>query len=100
MPEPKKRTTKSRQGMRRGHISLKAKAIKKCSQCGVPALPHLMCKSCGYYRGRKVVDYTAAAVESVKKPAAKKDEEKAEKKAAPKSEKSAKKSVSKKKSTK
>jgi len=62
MPEPKKRTTKSRQGMRRSHISLKPKSIKVCSHCGEPALAHLMCKDCGYYKGRKVIDYTKKAV--------------------------------------
>lgn len=35
---------------------LSATALSKCGQCGDMRLSHTACKSCGYYKGRVVVD--------------------------------------------
>lgn len=59
MAVPKKRTTKSKRDKRRLHIFLKEPSLTKCPKCGSLCLPHTLCSSCGYYRGREVVDVLA-----------------------------------------
>lgn len=53
--EPKKRHSRQRQGKRRASISLKAKKGVKCPNCSNIILPHVVCKHCGYYKGKQVV---------------------------------------------
>ncbi|MDQ7033221.1 MAG: 50S ribosomal protein L32 [Desulfonauticus sp.] len=52
MANPKKRTSKSKKGMRRSHHHLSAVNFVYCS-CGEATLPHTICPSCGKYRGRQ-----------------------------------------------
>ena len=60
---PKKKTPKSHSKKRYG--SFKTKTLKKlsnlvrlttCSNCGAKRLVHTVCKECGQYRGRQVLD--------------------------------------------
>lgn len=60
MANPKRRTTRSRQGMRRSHQKLKNPTLTVCPQCQEPKLPHRACPSCGYYKSRKVIDVKIA----------------------------------------
>jgi len=60
MAVPKRRTSKSRQGMRRAHMNLKTPATSKCSRCGQLTMPHRACPSCGFYKGRKVIEAAEA----------------------------------------
>jgi large subunit ribosomal protein L32 len=55
MAVPKHKTSKSKRDKRRTHQKVEALNLSKCSQCGEPVLPHNICKSCGYYKGREVV---------------------------------------------
>ena len=55
MAVPKRKTSHSRQGMRRSHQNLKPIQVQYCPQCGEPILPHRVCPNCGTYRGREVV---------------------------------------------
>jgi large subunit ribosomal protein L32 len=54
MPNPKRRHSKSRTSKRRTHDALKAVALGPCPQCSELKPPHVVCTSCGYYRGRQV----------------------------------------------
>lgn len=56
MAEPKKRTNKSKGGMRRRSIKAKAPSISYCDRCHEPIKSHNVCKSCGYYGGEMVID--------------------------------------------
>lgn len=48
--------------MRRAYNSVvKLPQLGKCAQCGEPAMPHRVCPSCGYYKGRQVINITAKA---------------------------------------
>jgi len=38
------------------HIFIKAPSLAACPKCGKPVLPHTVCLSCGYYKGREVID--------------------------------------------
>jgi len=56
MAVPKQRKTKSRRDQRRMHLYVKKVALTVCPKCGKDILPHTLCASCGYYRGREVVN--------------------------------------------
>jgi large subunit ribosomal protein L32 len=55
MAVPKKKTSKSRRGMRRSHDALARPQLGSCPECGAAKLPHRVCPSCGKYKGRQVV---------------------------------------------
>jgi large subunit ribosomal protein L32 len=54
MAVPKKRTSRSVRNMRRSHLALTGLNFSKCPNCGSPKLPHSVCESCGFYKGRFV----------------------------------------------
>lgn len=56
MAVPKQRHTKSKRDKRRMHIFLESPALTYCPKCGKPKLPHIVCKYCGYYKGREVIN--------------------------------------------
>ncbi len=57
MAVPKKKTSKSKTRSRRASSwSLDAAPKSRCTQCSAMKLPHRACQSCGFYRGRQVVD--------------------------------------------
>lgn len=53
------RHTRAHTGKRRSHHALKADGLAKCSNCGEAHRPHHMCLSCGFYKGRQVIDLVA-----------------------------------------
>ncbi|TNE37212.1 MAG: 50S ribosomal protein L32 [Alphaproteobacteria bacterium] len=55
MAVPKRKVTRSRRGMRRGHDALVSVQSNECSNCGELKLPHHVCGACGHYDGREVV---------------------------------------------
>lgn len=56
MAVPKRRMSKSRKRLRRGHHRAAAMAHQACPRCGSPKLPHRVCGTCGYYRGKKLIE--------------------------------------------
>lgn len=54
MAVPKKKTSKSRRGMRRSHDRVKKPTVIYCI-CGEPNQPHRACSSCGEYKGEQVL---------------------------------------------
>jgi large subunit ribosomal protein L32 len=59
MAVPKRKTSKSRMRMRKRAHKTTVAATKPCPECGAPQQPHRVCRSCGYYRGRKVLTVEA-----------------------------------------
>ncbi|HHY94276.1 MAG TPA: 50S ribosomal protein L32 [Firmicutes bacterium] len=57
MALPKRKTSKSRRGMRRSHWHLEAVSPIACPHCHEPTLAHRVCPACGYYDGRQVVEH-------------------------------------------
>lgn len=57
MAVPKKKTSVSRKGMRRGGHThkLHRKFPMKCPNCGDMTLPLHACPSCGTYKGREII---------------------------------------------
>ncbi len=46
---------------------MKPKKLVKCSHCGREVLPHIVCKNCGYYKGREVVNVLAKELKKKEK---------------------------------
>ena len=55
MPLPKRRHSISRRNKRRSHYKLTTPNLARCPKCQEPRLPHHVCPSCGFYKGRLVV---------------------------------------------
>lgn len=53
------RHTKSKRNRIRSHHALIPARMAVCSHCGKEKLPHILCKNCGYYAGRQVIDVLA-----------------------------------------
>jgi len=58
MAVPKRKMSKSRIKMRKRSHKVFLTASKPCPNCGERHLPHRVCPSCGYYRGRQVISVT------------------------------------------
>ena len=56
MAVPKKKQSKMRQAKRRTHWKLEAPTLVRCTHCSKTKLPHKVCPSCGYYRGKKIIE--------------------------------------------
>ena len=67
------RATRAHRDNRRSHHSLDAARMSKCANCGALRKSHTLCMSCGWYKGRKVLDLAAAAAAKAKKATAKSD---------------------------
>ena len=56
MAVPKRKHSKARRDKRRSNVwKIQAPALMKCPQSGEFKLPHRVCKTCGYYKGREVI---------------------------------------------
>jgi len=51
--------TKGKRNSARAHNALKSLRYSRCGHCAASKLPHIVCKNCGYYAGRQVVDVLA-----------------------------------------
>jgi large subunit ribosomal protein L32 len=56
MAVPKKKTSQSRKNMRRAHDALGVNAVSVCKNCGEIVRPHNVCKACGSYNGKQIVE--------------------------------------------
>ncbi|MFI3115232.1 MAG: 50S ribosomal protein L32 [Clostridia bacterium] len=57
MAVPKRKTSKARRDKRRNsHWKLSLPSAVSCPKCGEAVLSHRMCKACGTYKGRQVVE--------------------------------------------
>ncbi|MDR1622127.1 MAG: 50S ribosomal protein L32 [Synergistaceae bacterium] len=58
MATPKRKTSHARTAQRKAHWlgSLGAPSTTKCTHCGEAVMSHRACPSCGFYKGRKVID--------------------------------------------
>jgi len=68
------RSTKSHTKNRRSHHALKGIAFAKCDNCQAPKKRHTVCSSCGFYRGKQVLDLVKKTEKKQKKAKAKKAE--------------------------
>ena len=59
MAVPRHHMAKGKQLRRRSHLALKGKSLIKCSHCGKQIMPHQVCKFCGYYKSKEVLNVLA-----------------------------------------
>jgi large subunit ribosomal protein L32 len=55
MPNPKRKLSKSWQGMRRSHLAIVNPNFSVCPRCHQLKQSHCICGNCGYYKGEAVV---------------------------------------------
>lgn len=55
MAVPRNRHSNARKNTKRAHHAKKPVQTTGCTNCGAPRKPHMICPSCGTYRGRVVV---------------------------------------------
>lgn len=72
MAVPRHHMAKGKQLRRRSHLALKPKGLSICAQCGKKVLPHTVCKHCGYYKGKEVVNVLAKKLKKSEKNKGKK----------------------------
>ena len=70
------RSTKSHTGNRRSHHALESTSFAKCENCQALKRRHTVCMSCGFYRGKKVLDLVKKMEKQQEKEKAKKAEAK------------------------
>ncbi|HLI15613.1 MAG TPA: 50S ribosomal protein L32 [Acidimicrobiales bacterium] len=57
MAVPKKKTSKSKSRSRRASAwTLGRPALSRCPQCRQAKRPHVVCPSCGWYKGRQAIE--------------------------------------------
>lgn len=56
MAVPQNRVGKARKRKRRSHFKLQAPTMAVCPNCGEITSSHTVCKKCGYYKGKLVVE--------------------------------------------
>lgn len=65
------RHTKSHTKNRRSHHALKSTSFSVCANCKARKMRHVVCSSCGFYRGKKVLDLVKKTEKKQKKAKAK-----------------------------
>ena len=55
MAVPKRKVSHARKNKRRANWKLSTPVLVKCSNCQELTLPHRVCKSCGFYKGREII---------------------------------------------
>jgi len=56
MALPKRKHCQARRDKRRANWRLSLAGLTKCPQCARPIMSHRVCPSCGFYRGRQIVE--------------------------------------------
>jgi large subunit ribosomal protein L32 len=56
--EPKKRHSRARQGKRRAAIHLAVSKTIVCPNCQTAIVAHKVCRNCGFYKGKEVINKT------------------------------------------
>lgn len=59
MSVPKRKKTKSSVKQRRQHQFLTETTLAPCPKCGKPRKLHSVCLSCGFYKGKEVINVLA-----------------------------------------
>lgn len=74
MAVPRHKHTRSSVGQRRMHIFITPASLTTCQKCGKKARPHTVCGSCGYYKGKEVINVLGSLTKKAKKEKVKKAE--------------------------
>lgn len=61
MAVPKRKISKQRKHTRSANWKVSAPALVECPQCHEMKLAHRVCKYCGYYDGKQIVEHKQKA---------------------------------------
>ena len=53
---PKNKSSKGHRDQRRANWKMSAPTLVKCSKCGALMVPHRVCKNCGSYNKKQIVE--------------------------------------------
>ncbi len=67
MAVPRHSHTRSKVGKTRMHKFIKPVSLNVCPKCKKPILSHTVCKNCGFYKGKEVVNVLATLTKKDKK---------------------------------
>ena len=56
MPVPKRKLSRSRRDKRSASKFIRPKAFSNCKNCEAPNASHQVCDTCGFYKGKKVLE--------------------------------------------
>ena len=56
MAVPRNRLSNARKNARRAHDAKNPVTLSTCSNCSEPKLPHVLCRSCGFYNQRPIIE--------------------------------------------
>lgn len=56
MAVPKRKVSKARRDSRRANWKLTVPNLGKCSKCGALVMSHRVCKACGTYKNKAVIE--------------------------------------------
>jgi len=59
MAVPRHSHTRSKVGKTRMHKHIKRVGLNVCPKCKKPILSHTVCKNCGFYKGKEVINVLA-----------------------------------------
>lgn len=54
-------------GQRRMHIFIKPASLTTCQKCSKPVRPHIICKNCGFYKGKEMINVLGKLTKKEKK---------------------------------
>lgn len=66
MALPKKRISSTRGKKRRAHWKAELPTLTRCQNCNNFVLTHSVCKNCGFYRGKQVIEIKVKGEEDKK----------------------------------
>ncbi len=61
MAVPKRKSSRSKQKIRAASHRWHAPKLNSCSNCGSAVPSHIVCPSCGTYKGRKIIEVAEIA---------------------------------------
>lgn len=67
MGVPRAHSTRGQKGRRRSHLALKKTELISCAHCNKPIMSHQVCKYCGYYKGKEMVNVLAKELKKKEK---------------------------------
>ena len=56
MAVPRHKHTRSSVGQRRMHIFIEPATLTTCQKCNAPVRAHVVCKKCGFYKGKELIN--------------------------------------------
>jgi large subunit ribosomal protein L32 len=67
MAVPRHSHTRSKVGKSRMNKFIKRAVLNVCPKCKKPVLSHTVCKNCGFYKGKEVINVLASLTKKEKK---------------------------------